>query len=190
MRYPAIISYLILSLVAIIAGGVIAYYFFYNQQLFILFILGFFITMMGCIAAAIFISLALLPSETHAYFRKGFGKESFVGLRKGKPKLSRRFNKLFLTSIILLGVVVFVPLFYKIDQYRKYQIAHFGKRVKVEIIESKYSKGRSVQFQFMFNGNLYSHWLSSTTLNKGDSVYIVYSTQIPDIVQFDENQGE
>jgi hypothetical protein len=190
MRYPAIISYLILSLVAIVAGGAMGYYFFYNQHLFILFILGFFISIMGCMAAAIFISLALLPSETHAYFSKGFGKESFVGLRKGKPKLSRRFNKLFLISITILAAAAFVPLFYKIDQFHKYQITHFGKRIKVEIIDSQYSRGRSVQFQFMFNGNLYSHWLSSTTLNKGDSVYIVYSTQIPIIVQFDENQGE
>jgi hypothetical protein len=116
-------------------------------------------------------------------------KESFTDYRKLHGNKFRYFYWLYVS--IWMAVIISCGYFYftSVRSEEQQQIKDSGtlQMVRIDHVHYMRGNGRQVEFDYYFNGRKYSSHLGSETINEGDSVMIIFSSEDPDIVHWPGN---
>jgi hypothetical protein len=126
----------------------------------------------------------LIPFEPELSTLALMDRSSDYDYKKIHGNKFRNFSNLYIFTWILLLAGIIYWYATTTTRYRKEQLQGHAKFQKVLITDSHYKKGRVVEFDFDWKGKHYFNSLSSETIQPGDSVLIVFSTEDPNIVSW------
>jgi hypothetical protein len=142
------------------------------------------ISVVGAIISGMFIAMLMFP-KTIPVMLANQGQQTFKLLKTaiGRKKRSA-FGITQAICMFTLGAITIASEFTLMDSYIKDEIQNYGRVIKVGINDIHYTRRRSIDFSFVHNNNLYTHSFSSSNLQVGDSIQIIYSPRMPHLVRW------
>lgn len=103
--------------------------------------------------------------------------------------LARVVNIAFIAIFFSLFLGIYFFYFYLVDKYESYHLDNFGvtQKVEIKLIRHYRKSSRYAVFNYYLNGKLYENQLSSDSINAGDSVFVIFSKEDPNIIEWKLN---